>query len=69
VVDGVANVRTALGSAHGRGRKRYRVKARHARLAIHSAHTLVLFLIETWDARSFTREGDTISTPTPNRMR
>lgn len=51
VVDGIASLRTHAGSAHGQGRKNYRLGARHARLAIHAAHTLALFLFETWDAR------------------
>jgi hypothetical protein len=51
IVDGVSAFRTHVGTAHGRGRKIYRPAARHARLAIHAAHTLVHFLIETWDDR------------------
>ena len=41
VVDGIAALRTHAGSAHGRGTMRYHLKPRHARLAVHSAHTLV----------------------------
>ena len=48
VVDGIGALRTHAGSAHGGGKLRYRVKPRHARLLINSAHTLALFLIETW---------------------
>ena len=51
VVDGVGSLRTHTSSAHGRGRKAYRVEARHARLTIHAAHTLATFVIETWEAR------------------
>jgi hypothetical protein len=51
VVDGVGALRTHAGSAHGGGKLRYRVKPRHARLLINSAHTLALFLIETWRER------------------
>jgi Abortive infection C-terminus len=51
VVDGVGSLRTHAGSAHGHGRRRYQLQARHARLAIHSSHTLVGFFIETWDQR------------------
>ena len=43
--------RRAPGSAHGRGRRAYRLQARHARLAVHASHTLVAFFIETWDER------------------
>lgn len=52
VVDGIGALRTHAGSAHGGGRKVYRLEGRHARLAIHSAHTLATFLLETWDRRS-----------------
>lgn len=51
VVDGIGALRTHAGSAHGGGKLRYRVKARHARLLINSAHTMALFLIETWKDR------------------
>lgn len=51
VVDGLGAIRTRASSAHGRGRKAYRVEARHARLAVNAAHTLVTFMLETWDAR------------------
>lgn len=49
IVDGIGALRTHAGSAHGRdGRKGYRVQPRHGRLAIHAAHTLTVFVIETW---------------------
>lgn len=49
VVSGIGALRTHAGSAHGRdGRKVYRVEPRHGRLAIHAAHTLANFVIETW---------------------
>lgn len=51
IIDGIGSLRTHVGSAHGRGRSRYAIQSRHARLAIHSAHTLCMFLIETWDER------------------
>lgn len=51
VVDGIGSLRTHTGSAHGRGRRAYRLQARHARLAVHASHTLVAFFIETWDER------------------
>ena len=51
VVDGIGSLRTHTGSAHGRGRRAYRLQARHARLAVHASHTLVGFFIETWDQR------------------
>jgi Abortive infection C-terminus len=52
IVDGVGALRTHAGSAHGAGRNRYRPQSRHARLAINSAHTLVMFILETWEART-----------------
>ena len=52
VVDGIGAFRTHASSAHGQGRRLYNVKPRHARLAIHSAHTIALFVIETWDDKS-----------------
>lgn len=55
VVDGIGTLRTHTGSAHGRGRKVYRLEPRHARLAINASHTLVSFVIETWEARKKTR--------------
>jgi hypothetical protein len=51
VVAGLGAFRTHAGSAHGRGRKPYRVGARHARLAVNAAHTLVTFMLETWDSK------------------
>jgi hypothetical protein len=50
-VDGLGALRTHVGSAHGRGRQAYRTSPRHARLAVHAAHTLTTFVLETWDAR------------------
>jgi hypothetical protein len=51
IVDGIGAFRTHASSAHGEGRKIYNIKPRHARLAIHSAHTLALFILETWDEK------------------
>lgn len=51
VVDGIGAFRTHASSAHGQGRKIYNLMPRHARLAIHSAHTIALFVLETWDER------------------
>ena len=49
LVNGIGNLRTHAGSAHGRGRDEQEVEPRHARLAVHAANTLVVFLLETWD--------------------
>ena len=51
IVDGIAALRTHAGSAHGRGTTRYRLKPRHARLAVHAAHTLATFVVESWEER------------------
>lgn len=51
VVDGIGSFRTHAGTAHGQGRQTYRAQGRHARLAIHASHTLVGFVLETWDER------------------
>lgn len=52
VADGVGSLRTHEGSAHGRSsRSRYRLEPRHARLATHAAHTLAVFVLETWEQR------------------
>jgi hypothetical protein len=48
VVDGVGAFRTHAGSAHGQGTSPPPVEARHARLAVHAAETLVAFVLETW---------------------
>lgn len=51
IVDGIGAFRTHASSAHGQGRKLYKVKSRHAQLAINSAHTIALFVLETWDEK------------------
>ena len=51
VVEGIGALRTHASSAHGAGRKSYKLEPRHARLAIHAAHTVVLFALETWDKK------------------
>ena len=51
IADGVAALRTHEGSAHGRSSaKTYRLAARHARLTVHAAYTMALFILETWEA-------------------
>jgi AcrR family transcriptional regulator len=51
VVQGIGSLRTHVGDAHGRERGFKRVDARIARLAIHSAGNVSLFVIETWQAK------------------
>lgn len=48
IVDGIGALRTHASSAHGQGAQIYNLLPRHARLAIHSAHTIALFILETW---------------------
>jgi hypothetical protein len=50
-VDGIANLRTHASSAHGQGRSQYKLEPRHARLAVNAAHSVTIFVIETWDKR------------------
>lgn len=49
VVHGIGALRTHASTAHGSGRKSYRLEPRHARLAVHAAHTLTLFILESWE--------------------
>jgi hypothetical protein len=51
IVDGIGAFRTHASSAHGEGRIMYKLKPRHARLAVHSAHTIAMFVLETWDEK------------------
>ncbi|MGA2094267.1 MAG: abortive infection family protein, partial [Sedimentisphaerales bacterium] len=41
-------LRTHCGDAHGHGKNINRIDSRIAKLAIHSASTVALFFIETW---------------------
>ena len=50
-VQSIGALRTHGGDAHGRERGFRRIDARIARLAIHSASAVCLFLIETWQLR------------------
>jgi len=51
IVDGIGALRTHASSAHGAGKRSYKLQPRHARLAIHSAHTVALFILESWHKR------------------
>jgi hypothetical protein len=52
IADGAAALRTHAGSAHGHSPgKSYKLAPRHARLAVHAAHTMAMFILETWEAR------------------
>lgn len=57
MVAGIGAFRTHVSSAHAKGRKIYRLQPRHARLAIHSAHTMAVFILETWDERIATKKS------------
>lgn len=48
VVEGIGSLRTHASSAHGAGKKQYKLEPRHARLAIHASHTAALFILESW---------------------
>ncbi|WP_460255511.1 abortive infection family protein [Acidiphilium sp. MT5] len=50
-IEGIGSLRTHGGDAHGRERGFRRVDARIARLAIHSASTAALFILETWQQK------------------
>jgi hypothetical protein len=51
IVEGLGSLRTHKGSAHGRGKVKYKIKPRHARLAAHAAFTLASFVLEAWGER------------------
>ncbi|WP_201196229.1 abortive infection family protein [Pseudomonas fluorescens] len=51
-VHGIGALRTHASAAHGAGKRPYKLKPRHARLAIHAAHTIAAFILETWNERS-----------------
>lgn len=50
-IEGIGALRTHAGDAHGRERGFKRIDARIARLAIHSASTVALFMLETWQQK------------------
>ena len=52
VAGGIGSLRTHESTAHGKGSKGYNIKPRHARVAVHAASTLAVFLIETWEDRN-----------------
>lgn len=48
IVDSIGAFRTHIGSAHGRGLEPPKIAVSEARLAVNSAHTLVVFIMERW---------------------
>lgn len=57
IVNGIGALRTHASSAHGAGTKSYKLKPRHARLAVHAAHTLVTFILESWQEKREARKA------------
>jgi hypothetical protein len=51
ITEGIGALRTHASSAHGAGKKSYKIEPRHARLAVHAAHTIALFVLESWQRR------------------
>lgn len=49
IVDGIGALRTHAGSAHGHGSQAHKLVPNQARLTVHAAHTLCIFVIETWE--------------------
>lgn len=49
--EGTATLRNNGSAAHGQGTKSYNPEPRHARFAVNAAHSLALFILETWDKR------------------
>lgn len=51
VVEGISALRTHGGDAHGREKGYARIDQRIASLAVHSASSIALFLLETWNRK------------------
>jgi Abortive infection C-terminus len=51
-IEGIGSLRTHKGSAHGRGKKTYKIEPRHARLAAHAAFTIASFVLEAWEKKT-----------------
>ena len=57
-VSGIGALRTHASSAHGGGKTVYALKPRHARLAVHGAHTLGTFVLESWQEKRERRKSN-----------
>jgi len=57
-VSGIGALRAHASSAHGGGKTVYSLKPRHARLAVHGAHTLGTFVLESWQEKRERRKGN-----------
>ena len=53
VINGLGALRNKLGDAHGKGRSGVRPAPRHAELAVNLAGSVALFLVQTFEVRSF----------------
>ena len=51
IIDGIASIRTHESSAHGGGPESYIPEVRQARLVINAAHSLAVYILETWEAQ------------------
>ena len=58
VMHGISDLHTHAGSAHGRGKRPYRLHARHARLAVQASQTVIEFFVETWNYREGRSSSD-----------
>lgn len=54
ITEGIGALRTHASSAHGAGKTSYKIEPRHARLAVHAAHTVALFILESWSKKKQT---------------
>lgn len=52
VVGGIANLRNAVGDAHGQGRRSMRARPKHAALAVNLAGAMAAFLVASWQEQS-----------------
>lgn len=49
IIDGIASIRTHESSAHGGGPESYIPEVRQARLVVNAAHSLAVYILETWE--------------------
>ena len=51
IIDGIASIRTHESSAHGGGPESYIPEVRQARFVVNAAHSLAVYILETWEAQ------------------
>lgn len=51
IMSGIAAIRTHASSAHGRGKEFNIPEIRQARLVVNAAHSLAVYILETWEAQ------------------